>query len=46
MTRFKGFGVDVVDVVGMEDARPTAIEDGLFTWGIGEAETSPATYSG
>lgn len=41
MARLKGFGVDVVDVVGMEDARATAVENGLFTRGIGKAETSP-----
>lgn len=41
MARFKSFGVDVVDVVRMEDARATAVENGLFARGIGEAKTSP-----
>jgi hypothetical protein len=42
MPRLECFGVDVVDVVGMEDTRFSAAENGLFPRGIGEAEAAPA----
>lgn len=41
VARFERFGVDVIHVVGMEYTRFGAIQNGLFTWGIGEAETAP-----
>jgi hypothetical protein len=43
MPRLKRFGIDIIHVVGVEDAGTTAVEDCLFTWGVCEAETTPAT---
>ena len=42
MTWLESFGVDVIDVVRMEYTRSTAVENGLFAWGISKAETTPA----
>ena len=42
MTWLESFGVDVIDVVRMEYARSTAVQNGLFAWGISKAETTPA----
>lgn len=42
MAWFKRFGIDIIDVVRMEDARTTAVQNGLFAWGVGKAETTPA----
>lgn len=42
MSWFECFGVDVVNVVRVEDARTGAIQNCLFTGWIGKAETAPA----
>ena len=45
MPRLKRLGVYIIDVVRVENARFRAAENGLFAWGIGEAETSPTRQS-
>jgi len=42
VTWLERFGIDVIDVVRMEYARSTAVQNGLFAWGISKAETTPA----
>jgi hypothetical protein len=42
MPWFPRFSVNIIDIVWMEDTRFGAIENSLFAWWIGEAETAPA----
>jgi hypothetical protein len=41
MAWFQRFGVNVIDIVRMEDTGTTAIQNGLLARGIGKAETTP-----
>ena len=43
MSRLQRLSVDILHVMGVENTRTTAVENGLFTGGICEAETTPAT---
>jgi hypothetical protein len=45
MPRLKRFRINIIYVVGVEDAGTTAVEDCLFAWGVCEAETTPATIN-
>ena len=42
VTWLERFGIDVIDVVRMEYARSTAVQNGLLAWGVSKAETTPA----
>jgi hypothetical protein len=44
MSRLQRLGIYILDIVRMEDAWFRATENGLFAWGVCEAETAPAAY--
>jgi hypothetical protein len=45
MPRLERLCINIIHVMGVEDARTTAVENGLFAWGVCEAETTPAVSS-